>query len=251
MACTLEIGGVNGEAVTGAGLPTRFIVYARREGSCDLVELTVRVTENGPPIFVGLATPDSNGTASADFYLEPPFLACGQTLWVEARCAPGGECSASAPVAIACKEIPEAGPGGNGNDGWVWPLPPELFCPLIGQAFTLALFTGIVAVLIGVAMALLPAIAAGIAIIAGAFGVLAVWRHWCALPHCYFWGAILWVLKRCLLAGIILTVFFVSVPTLLLTLAIGFVAGVVTNRMRKAHCPLPSITTPLNQLPLW
>jgi len=247
MACTIEIGGVNGEAVTGAGLPTQLVVYARREGDCDEVELTVRTIQNGPPIFVGSAEPDSNGTVSRTFYLEPPFVACGQTLWVEARCKAGGDCLASAPVELACKSVPES----PDDDDWTWTLPPELFCPLIGQGFTIALLAGIVTALTSVAMASVAVFGVGIAIIAGAFGVLAVWRHWCAIPPCYFWGAILWVLKRSLLAAVILTVVFISVPTLLCSLAVGFVAGGVTNHMRKMHCPLPHITTPLNQLPLW
>ena len=251
MPCSLQIGGINGEAVTGGGLPTQLRVYVRRQGNCGQVEITVRVTQNGLAIFTAMATADSNGTATAEFVVEPPIFACGSTLWVEARCAPGGECSASAPVSIGCKGPSDGGPGGTDDNEWPWPFPPQLFCPLIGRGFTLALFTGIVTFLTGVAMALPPAIGAGVAIVVAAFGILAVWRHWCAIPYCYFWGAILWVLKRCLLAGVVLTLLFVSVATLLCTLAIGFAAGVITNRLRKAHCRLPSLTTPLTQLPLW
>ncbi len=251
MPCTLQIGGINGEAVTGGGLPTQLRVYVRRQGKCDQVEITVRVTQNGPAMFTAMATPDNNGTATAGFIVEPPIFACGSPLWVEARCAAGGECSASAQVSIDCKVPSDGGSGGPNNGNWPWPFPPQLFCPLIGRGFTLALFTGIVTFLTGVAMALPPAIGAGVAIVVAAFGILAVWRHWCAIPYCYFWGAILWVLKRCLLAGAILTLFFVSAATLLCTLAIGFAAGVVTNRLRKAHCGLPRMITPLTQLPLW
>ncbi len=258
MTCTLQIGGINGEAVTGAGLPTRLRVYVRRQGNCDQVEITVRVTQNGQALFSATAQPDSNGTASAEFMVEPPVFACGALLWVEARCVDGNTCSATAPVAIDCKGIPGAGPGGGpggpggpGEDDWPWSLPPELFCPLIGRAFTSALMTGIVATLVGIAMSQAAVAGVGIAIVAAAFGILAVWRRWCSLPYCYFWGAILWVLKRCLLAGAILTLVFVSVATLLCTLVLGVAAGIVTNRLRKAHCPLPSLTTPLTQLPFW
>lgn len=265
MACSIEIGGINGESLDGSGLPTRLSVYVRRQGDCSQVEITVRLTANGPPLFVALATPDSNGTAGAEFHVEPPVFACGFPLWVEARCTTGSVCSAAAQSWIDCKDVPDSGPGngpGNGpggggggnndnDDDWPWGLPPQLFCPLIGRAFTLALLTGLVMLLTGIAMSQPVVSATAVAIIAGAFSVLAVWRHWCQIPYCYFWGAILWVLKRCLAAGLVLTLVFISVPCLLATLGIGVISGIITNRLRHAHCRLPHITTPLNQLPLW
>jgi hypothetical protein len=121
----------------------------------------------------------------------------------------------------------------------------------MGRSFTVALMTGFFMIITGVAFGINAGVVAGVAIIAGAYAILGLWRWWCPVNPCYFWGAILWVLKRVFVGGMLMSLMSLSVAGLLLTLCFGAAAGMVTARLRFNRCPMPSLTTPLQQLPLW
>jgi len=259
--CVLDVG-LNGEGLDAAGLPTRLLVYGRVQGTCSRVRFTVRLTQTSPVLLSGDATPDSNGTCAVEFPLPVPAFPCGSRFWVEAECVEGGTCSVTTSLPVSCKDRPGtgggtgpgggSGPGGGGtSDWWPWPLPPVLFCPLMGRSFTTALLFGLMLIVTGVAFVMPAIVAGGVAIVAGAFAILAVWQYWCLVNSCYLRGAVLWALLRAIAAGAILAVVTLSVATWLLTLTLGAIAGIVTARLRAGRCPIPDLTTPLQQLPLW
>lgn len=248
--CVLELG-LNGEAPDAVGLPTRLLVYARVDGPCSAIRLSVSQTEGGAVLFSGVTSPDSNGTASVGFPIEPPVFPCGFPLWVEAECIEGGTCSKAETMTIACKAAPSGQGNGGTNGGWPWPLPPQLFCPLIGRSFTIAILAGLLMIVVSIAFGLVAGIAAGFAVIAGAFAILAIWSTWCSPHWCSVWGAVLWALKRAFLGGLVLSVVMLNVAGLLLTFVLGATAGILTGRLRHARCQIPSALTPLNHLPLW
>jgi hypothetical protein len=255
MTCTFDLG-LNGLDLDAVGLPTRVEVYARMQGSCTRVRLTVRQSELGMALFSDEVTPDSNGTCRRDFPLPSPIFPCGFELWVEAECLAGDVCSAGLAVTISCKRTPANSGGGDPNDpnqpsDWPWGLPPALFCPLMGRAFTTALLLGVLAIVSGVALSAPLVIAAGAAAIAGAFAIYAIWTRWCSVSFCNYWGAILWVLKRGVIAAAAIAVLTVDVRVFLLAIALGVLTGMVTQRLRASRCPLPSASTSLQQLPLW
>lgn len=254
--CTFDVG-LNGLQPDAVGLPTRLQLYARRHGVCDRVQLLVRQTQGGLVLFSDIVTPDSNGTCIAEFALPGTIFPCGFRLWVEARCVDGGTCEHGAMVPIDCKARPGAGGSSNPNnpnnsdDDWPWGLPPVLFCPLMGQRFTLALLMGLIGLVTSVAFVIPVGVAAAGVIIAGAFAILAVWRRWCPVSFCSLWGAVLWALKRAVIGGVILSILGASVPAFLLSIAMGAMAGMITAKLRSMRCRLPSAMTPLSQLPLW
>lgn len=261
--CTFDIG-LNGLEPDAVGLPTRLQAYARVQGACTRVRLTVRDPQSGLPLFSDEANADTNGTVAVSFPLNFPIFPCGHQLRVEAECVSGGSCSGSALVAIACKTRPNGGsdpndpnaPGGGGgggqpNDDWPWGLPPVLWCPLMGRRFTEALLLAAATILIGIAFAIPAVTAAGGVIAAGAFAILAVWRTWCNVSYCKFRGALLWVMKRATLMAIVLSLVTASALMLMVAIACGVVAGMLTAQLRANRCALPDVTTPLNQLPLW
>jgi hypothetical protein len=250
--------GLNGLDPDAVGLPTRVEVYARVQGACTRVRLTVRQTQGSLAMFSAEVTPDSNGTCRSDFPLPVPIFPCGFELWVEAECVAGDSGTAGHLVALSCKSAPSTGGGGGGDPNdpnqpgdWPWGLPPILFCPLMGRAFTTALLFGVLAIIAGVSLAAPLVIAAGVAVIAGAVAILAIWKQWCSVSFCSYWGAILWVLKRGVIAAGAIAVVTVDVRMLLLAFALGVLAGMVTQKLRASRCPLPSARTSLQQLPLW
>jgi len=175
---------------------------------------------------------------------------------VEAECRAGDSGAAGAPVALSCKRTPANSGGGDPNDpnqpsDWPWGLPPALFCPLMGRTFTTALLLGVLAVIAGVALAAPLVIAAGAVAIAGAFAIYAIWTRWCSVSFCNYWGAILWVLKRGVIGAGTIAVLTADVRVFLLAIALGVLAGMVTQKLRASRCPLPSARTSLQQLPLW
>jgi hypothetical protein len=255
MTCTFDLG-LNGLDLDAVGLPTRVEVYARMHGACTRVRLTVRQAQNSLPLFSEEVTPDSNGTCRSDFPLLTPIFPCGFELWVEAECVEGDSGTAGAPVALSCKRVPSNSGGGDPNDpnqpsDWPWGLPPALFCPLMGRAFTSALLFGVLTIIAGVSLAAPLVIAAGFLVITGAFAIYAIWTHWCSVSFCNYWGAILWVLKRGVIAAGAVAVLTVDVRVFLLAIALGVLAGMVTQKLRARRCPLPSAMTSLQQLPLW
>jgi hypothetical protein len=264
--CTFFAFGLNGVDRDAVGLPTSLEPFAHVQGNCAKVRLTVRQSQNGAALFSAEVTPTSDGTCVVRFPLPAAIFPCGFHLWVEATCTAGGTCSRGEMLSIACK-WPGNGGGGNGGGGnggggnggggnggpddWPWPLPPLLFCPLMGRAFTTALLLGLVTLVTSVAFAIPAGIGAGGVIVAGAFAILALWLQWCSVSYCNYWGAILWALKRTVIVAVILSIFAASVSVLLLGLAIGAVVGIITAKLRAKRCRLPSLTTPLQQLPLW
>src|SRR5204863_7915525 len=103
----------------------------------------------------------------------------------------------------------------------------------------------------GVSLSAPLVIAAGALVIAGAFAIYAIWTRWCSVSFCNYWGAILWVLKRGVIAAGAIAVLTVDVRMLLLSFALGVLAGMSTQKLRASRCPLPSARTSLQQLPLW
>lgn len=253
--CVLDIG-LNGLEQDAVGLPARLQIYARVQGTCSRVRFTLRLSQGGPVLFSGEAVPDSNGTCSVDFPIEPPTFPCGFSFWVEAQCIAGGTCSTAASLPIQCKRPGSQGPGGpggpgtgNGNgSGNGWQLPS--FCILMGQAFLMALYAGLLLLVTSVAFGQPGGMVAAGALIVGALALRAIWLTWCSVSFCHFWGAVLWVLKHAVLAGAILSVLTVSAAGVLLTLFLGAIAGMITAQLRYNRCPLPPITTPIQQLPL-
>lgn len=259
MSCVIDIG-LNGIAQDAIGLPTRLEAYARVQGQCTRVRFAVRQAAGLPVLFTGETDTDSNGTALIEFPLEPAAFPCGFRFWVRAECATGGTCFKEGLVAVSCKRPAPGGnvPGDNdgdgqpdSNQGWPWPLPPQLFCPLMGRAFTMALLAGLMFMMFAVATNIPNGVMAAGVLIAGAFALLGIWRMWCAMNPCHFWGAVLWVLKRVVVAGVILAAVTPSLDAGLFTLALGMLAGAITARQRANRCTLPGLTTPLQQLPLW
>lgn len=266
MTCTIEVA-ANGEALNGAGLPTRLLVYGRiTSGSCTGVRCSVRPFQSGPVLLTAEAEPDSNGTWACEFPLAAAPIACGTPLWIEAQCVDGGACSVAQTVQVACKSEPDGGggsqpPGSGGNGGgnngdgngwqWPWPWPPAVFCPAVGRVFTQVLLLAVVALLAGVALVNAVVVGSALAVIGGAFGLLGVWRFFCQPHSCYVLGAILWVAKRCTIAALILLVLAPHLAMLLALWTTGAVAGILTGWLRKRRCPIPSVHTPLNQLPVW
>jgi hypothetical protein len=248
--CVLELG-LNGDAPDAAGIPTRLGPYARVSGPCAQIRISIRQSDGGAVLFSAVAAPDSNGTAAVEFPVDPPVFPCGFRMWVEAECVAGGSCHKAVSIPIACKGRPSGNGDGGGSDGWPWPLPPQLFCPLIGRTFTTAVLFGLLSIVVGAALGVTPGIAAGFAVIAGAFAVLAIWRVWCAPHHCYLWGALLWALKRAFIGGLLVSLVSLSIGGFLVCFAMGAAAGVITGRLRQSRCQLPGLSTPLNQLPLW
>jgi hypothetical protein len=266
-SCILSVG-LNGLALDAVGLPTVLQPYARVQvaGTCTLVRLSLRASQFAPVLFSVDVVPDSNGTAVADFPLVVPLYTCGAELWVRAECVGGGSCNVDQAVAISCKKPPHGGGGnggnpndpandGNGNNGngndWPWGLPPVLFCPMVGRAFTMAFLFGLTAMLLGAAFVGPTGMIAGATLVIAAFGLLAFWRLWCPVYGCYLRGAMLWALKRAVVGGAVLAIVTLSALTGLLTVALGIWAGMITVKLRYARCAIPSLTTPLQQLPLW
>lgn len=265
MSCSIEVA-ANGEALTSAGLPTRLLVYGRiTTGTCTRVRCTVRPFQAGPVLFAAEAEPDSNGTWTCEFPLTAAPIACGTPLWIEAQCIAGGTCAAAQTVSVACKTRPggggaqppgtgpDGGGGGDGDDGWEWPWPwpPAIFCPAVGRVFTAVLLVAVVALLIGVALLNALAVGGALAAIAAAFGLLGVWRFFCQPHACHVLGAVLWVAKRGSVLAFILLVLAPHLAMLVALWMIGVLAGILTGWLRRNRCAVPSIWTPLNQLPVW
>jgi hypothetical protein len=261
--CSFDLG-LNGLEPNAVGLPTRLEVSARVQGSCNRVRLTVRQHQGGPSIFSGEVSPDLNGTCKASFPLPAAIFPCEFGLWVEASCVEAGNCFKGQMLPISCKgppgggdedpgdsSPPDGGDEGGSNDEWPWPLPPVQFCPLIGRSFTVALLLGLLTLVASVALLAPAGIAAAGVIIAGALAILGVWLHWCTVSFCNLWGAILWALKRAVIAGVLVVLFTANIPVLLLSLTMGMAGGVITAKLRSMRCRLPAHTTPLQELPLW
>lgn len=261
--CVLDIG-LNALAQDAAGRPVGIEPYARVQGQCSRVRFTLRPSQNGPVLFSSEATPDSNGICTVTFALDPPVFPCGTRFWVEAQCVSGGTCSKAAFLAIACKEPPGGSGGGaggghgdgggsgddgdNGSEGGGFRFPS--FCTVMGQAFLMALYLGLVVLVVSVALALPSGLAAAGALILGALALQAIWLTWCTISFCHYWGAILWVLKNVVVIGAIVSAFTLSVAGMMVTLGIGAAAGIVTARLRYRRCPLPALRTSFQQLPL-
>lgn len=268
--CSIIDVGLNGEARDAAGIPTRLGAYARIDGQCNAVRLSVSQSQGGTVLFTGIASPDSNGTVSIGFPVEPPVFPCNFSLSVLAECVNDASCSKEETVVIQCKGYTPGGGNGGGNSddsdnnggsnsnngdnensNWPWPSPPELFCPLIGRSFTTALLAGLITLITSIALNVPAGIAAGTAIIAGAFAIFSIWRTWCTPNTCYVLGAILWALKRSVLGGLVIGIFTLSFGALLTVVALGAIAGGITGMLRYDRCQIPAATTPIGQLPLW
>lgn len=269
MACTIEVA-ANGEALNSAGLPTQLLVYGRiTSGACTRVRCRVRPFQGAPVLFTAEADTDSNGTWRCAFPLLAVPLACGTPLWVEAQCVTGDTCSIAQTVHVQCKQPqpggggatppPGGGSGGSGGNGgngggsdWPWPWPPAIFCPAVGRLFTQTLLLSVLALLLGIAFWNVPVMAGALAVIAASFAVLfGIWAWFCQPHSCYLLGAILWVAKRGTIAALVLLVIFQNLAILMALWIIGMIAGILTGRMRKLRCPLPRLSTPINQLPVW
>ena len=255
MSCTFDLG-LNGLDRDAVGLPTRVEVYARVQGSCTRVQLTVRQAQGTSPLFTQAVTPDSNGTCSIDFPLPSTIFPCGFKLWVDAQCLDGDSGATGGFVALDCKGLPRAD-GDNSNSpgqndvNWPWGLPSSLFCPLMGRSFAAALQLGLLTLIVGIALALPVAIATGAVMLEGAIAIQATWMRWCNVSDCNYWGAILWVLKRGTISAAVFALLTAKVIMLLVAVTLGVLAGMVTQRLRASRCPLPSAKTSLQQLPLW
>lgn len=272
MACTLEVA-ANGDAINNAGLPTRLVVYGRiTSGACTRVHVRVRIFSGAPVLFAADAQPDSNGTWSCEFLLIAAPLACGTPLWIEAQCAAGDTCSVAQTVYVQCKQPQPGGGGGNnqpqqpgggnnggnnnggnnGNGDWIWPWPPAIFCPAIGRVFTQTLLLGVVALLAGVAMLNTVVVTGALVVIGATFAVFfGIWMYFCQPHSCYVIGAILWVMKRGTIVALILLLLSPHLAMLMALWIIGAIAGILTGRLRKLRCPIPSLRTSINQLPVW
>lgn len=267
MACTIEVA-ANGEAMNSAGLPTRLLVYGRiTSGACTRVRCRVRPFQVAPVLFTAEAETDSNGTWSCEFPLLPAPIACGTPLWIEAQCVADGTCSVAQTVWVQCKSQPGGGGGGNsqphppgggnngGNNGgweWPWPWPPAIFCPAIGRVFTQLLLLSVLALLAGVALLDTVVIAGALAALAVTFGVFfAIWTYFCTPHACYVLGAILWVAKRGTIVALVLLLLSPHVAMLMALWITGAIAGILTGRLRRNRCQIPSARTSINQLPVW
>lgn len=270
MACTIEVA-ANGEAPDSGGLPTRLLVYGRiTSGTCTRVRCRVRPFQGAPVLFSAEADTDSNGTWSCEFPVLPAPIACGTPLWVEAQCVAGDTCAVAQTVWVQCKTQPGGGggdgsnqpnpPGGgnnggnNGNGGWEWPWPwpPAIFCPAIGRMFTQLLLISVVALLVGVALLNGAVVVGGLVAIATTFAVFfAIWTFFCQPHSCYVLGAILWVAKRATMVALVLLLLFPNLATLMALWITGAIAGILTGRLRRNRCPIPSLRSSINQLPVW
>lgn len=262
MACTIEVE-ANGEAPNNAGLPTRLLVYGRiTSGACTRVRCRVRPFQGAPVLFTAEAETNGNGTWRCAFPLIAAPLACGTPLWIEAQCVAGDACSAAQTVRVQCKQSPGAGGGtpprgggaggDNGGGNWPWPWPPAIFCPAIGRVFTQTLLLSVLALLLGVAWWNVPVIVGALAAIATSFAVFfGIWTWFCRPHSCYVLGAILWVAKRGTIAALVFVVVFPSLASLMALWVVGVVAGILTGRLRQLRCPIPRLSTPINQLPVW
>jgi hypothetical protein len=268
MACVITSVGLNGYNNDGLGRPSELFLYARVTGTCTLVRLELRLSPNGIVVFSATVPVDTNGSASASYFPQPVIYPCGHSFWMTATCASGSDCSAAGWIGLVCKSgspgspggpgtpgnPPGSGPGDNGNGGtgdWPWPSPPHIFCPMIGRVFTVMFAAGLAVVVLGVWMLSPPLVASGVALIAAAFAMLAIWQIWCVPPPCYVVGAILWGLKRATVGALGIGLVLFSVPTLILALLLGIASGMATAYLRKRRCFLPKLTTPLANLPLW
>ena len=236
MPCTIEVA-ANGVGQVIGGLPTRLVVYARLTGTCNRVRFRVLDSPTGGVLFSSEAVPDVNGTCSSEFVMLPGFIGCGAPLWIEAQCIADGTCGVAQTVYLKCKE-PSTGP-------------PIVFCPFVARLFTQTLLLAWGALLMGVALLNATVIVAALATIVADFGVLGVWRQICQPHVCHVRGAVLWAAKRCVLLGVLLLLMSRHVPMVTVLWLTGIIAGVLTGRLRKDNCPIPSVRTPLNQLPLW
>lgn len=267
MACTIDVA-ANGEALNGAGLPTRLLVYGHiTSGACTRVRCRVRPFQVAPVLFTAESAVDSNGTWSCEFPLLPAPVACGTPLWVEAQCVADGTCAVAQTVWVQCKDQPVGGGGGNngnptdptggdnnGNNGWEWPWPwpPAIFCPAIGQVFTQTLLLGVVGLLIGVALLDGAVVGGALAVIGVTFAVFfAIWTYFCQPHSCYVLGALCWVAKRGTVVALVLLLLSQHLAMLVALWVFGAIAGILTGRLRKNRCPIPSLRTPINQLPVW
>ena len=174
----------------------------------------------------------------------------------------GDTCTIAQTVHVGCKNQtvgggntqpnpPVSGNTGD-NNGWPWPWPPVIFCPVIGRVFTQALLLAVVALLVGVALLNFALVTGALTAIGVAFAVFfGIWTFFCQPHRCYVLGAILWVMKRATIVALVLLVLAPSLAILAALWIIGATAGVLTGWMRKRRCPIPSLRTPMNQLPVW
>lgn len=269
---------VSGEAQGPNGLPTRLVVFGRASRDCTRVHVTIRLAQDGPSL-LSTETPVGFPPAASADPLDPvndglwraesllpasAAIPCGLPLWVEVRCvAGGGECSLTTTRNVRCKWAPGAapgggGPGGMGEDapggglgGWPWPEPPHITCPGFGRVFVTLLLAGLVALVLGVALASVPLIASGGALLSAAGVVYWIWRHWCAPNTCYLLGGIAWALKRAIVVGIAAALLTQSVRAAFLVLCYGATVGIVVADLRRRRCSIPRTATPVQQLPLW
>lgn len=266
-SCQMEVN-LSGEALNPFGIPTRLRVWGRiLSGQCQRVEFTVRVGPGGVVLISGQALTDSNGTWSAGFPMPVISWPCGSSLWAEARCVSGGDCSTARTARVECKDASSqptgpgtggGGSGGNGGDGqnggstdWPWPWPPHIWCPLLGHTFTAMLLAAVATILAGAAMGNTAVTAVGIALVSAASAAFVLWRRWCVPNWCYVLGAIFWVLGRATLAGMAATLVTLSVSAGVWTLIFGSLAAIINIVMLRLRCARPSLATPLNQLPVW
>jgi hypothetical protein len=127
-----------------------------------------------------------------------------------------------------------------------------MFCPAIGRVFTQTLLLAVIALLVGVARINFTVIRVALTAIGVAFAVFfSIWAFFCQPHMCYVLGAILWVMKRATIVALVLLVLAPHLAMLTTLWIIGATAGVLTGWMRKRHCPMPSLRTPMNQLPVW
>lgn len=258
--CSIELS-ANGESLMANGRPAWLLVYGRITGTCTRVRCRVRASQGTAVLFSGDAEVDQNGVWRCEFPLILVSFLCDSTVWVEAECIAGGQCSAAGLVVVSCKEMPDGtgttppgqgpGTGSGSDDDWPWPWPPGVFCPIIGRFFTATLLIAWTALLSGIAYHSPAAVTAAGAAIGALFGVLLVWRHFCQPHRCHVVGAILWVAKRATLFGLGLLVLAPNFDTLVGLWATGMIASILTGLQMRRRCPIPRLSTPLNQLPIW
>ena len=259
--CTIEVE-ASGETLLSTGRPAWLVVFGRIvSGQCGNVRCQVSAVQGSAILFSADAIVDQNGVWSCRFPLVTVQFACGATIWVEAQCLSGGQCSIAQTVTIHCKEAPNGAPGSqpdpvgnggnNGNGNWPFPWPPAIFCPLIGRFFTLVLLTAWTALLASVANQ--NPVYGGIALgaIAADFVVLLVWMQFCQPRFCYVIGAMLWAAKRVTLLGLGMLLIVHHLPMMIALWGTGIISGVLAGMLLKRRCPMPRLTTPLSQLPIW
>ena len=272
MPVTLQIDNVSAGPPYLGNVPQGFAVQGRASAGCTQVRVIVRPTPNGPalrdevvPVVVpsgGTGDPIFTGVFSVQVPL-PPILsfACGAPVWVHAVSVDDPSAFVSISRPIECKPAPD-GNGGNGGagphhgpddgqptNGWPWPWPPFVFCPMLGRAFVVALLAALTALALGVATASPTTLGAAAAAFVLAATAYAIWMYWCLVNECVRLGAFCWVFKHAFIAAIPIAFGLQSAGAGLLWLLYGSAAGICVVRLRAIRCPVPSGGSSLGQLP--